>query len=485
MDAGAADVLLAHGALWVANKSALSVMQIDPLAERVTGTVSVGDGPGSLAATRDAIWVTNEYDGTVSRIDPKAKAVVRTYAVGASPHGIAVAGKDLWLTSTAFTIASHRGGTLTFIAADSEFLDDVDPAIEANPEVAIVARGVYDGLVAHRATAGAAGVALVPDLAVALPTPENGGRTYTFRIRKDIRYSNGDPVNASDFQRGLVRELTVGQDGGYPDLYSAIIGAPACIADPKDCDLNAGVTVDNHARLITFHLSHADPSFLDKLTQLVVATPTGAPSGKAVKPIPSTGPYQISKFVKGQLIELQRNPYFKQWSYAAQPDGYPETIRYVKGRSVKGGFSAEQAGDRADIIAGRADVMRSFIDDEATNKQLHARYGTQLHDQVRFDTQYLTLNVNIPPFNNRDARRAINYAVDRKKLAQTYGGESAAHPTCQVLPPGFPGYVAYCPYPLDIARAKSLVAASGTAGTTVDFYGRPMTRRDSPMSPRY
>ena len=171
---------------------------------------------------------------------------------------------------------------------------------------------------------------------------------------------------------------------------------------------------------------------------LVVATPAGAPSVESTKPLPSTGPYKISAFHKGKSIELRRNPYFRRWSYAAQPDGYPDVIRYVKGGS-------SQASHRADIIAGRADVMRSFPD-EATNKQLHARYSTQLHEQARFDTQYLTLNLRIPPFDKPDARRAVNYALDRRKLAEILGGEHAARPTCQILPPGFPGHVAYCPY---------------------------------------
>jgi peptide/nickel transport system substrate-binding protein len=69
-----------------------------------------------------------------------------------------------------------------------------------------------------------------------------------------------------------------------------------------------------------------------------------------------------------------------------------------------------------------------------------------MHPQVRFDTQYLTLNTRIPPFDKHDARRAVNYALDRRKFADILGGQDAARPTCQILPPGFPGYVHYCPY---------------------------------------
>jgi ABC-type transport system substrate-binding protein len=477
-DAGASGLLLAEGSLWVANESALNVTRIDPRSEppRPTATIPVGDGPHALVAAHGAIWAGNEYTGTVSRIDPTTDRVTRTYSSGGSPHGLAVVGKDLWLSSAAFASASHVGGTLTFLATLGDFLDSVDPATAYNPEFAIVGRAVYDGLVAYRATGGTAGVALVPDLAVTLPTPGNGGRTYTFTIRKGIKYSNGLTVQASDLRRGILRELTVGQKDGNPAMYSAIVGAPACIADPKHCDLSLGVQVDDVAGRITFNLSTPDPAFLDKLAQsLVVATAPGAPSVESTTPLPSTGPYQIT-FVKGQSIVLRRNPYFSRWSYAAQPDGYPDVIRYVKGRSVKGGSSAEQAANRADIIAGRADVIRLFAD-QATNKRLHARYSNQVHDQPRFDTQYLTLNTRIPPFANQNARRAVNYAFDRTKFAEILGGRDAARPTCQVLPPGFPGHVTFCPYTgansaPNVALARSLVASSGTADMTVDIYGQ-------------
>jgi ABC-type transport system substrate-binding protein/DNA-binding SARP family transcriptional activator len=478
-DAGAAGLLHANGSLWVANQSASSVTNIDPQTGLARGTIPVRDGPSSLALAHGAIWASNEYDGTISRIDPSTNRVVRTYAVGASPHGLAVAGGDLWLTSAAFANASHRGGTLTFLSSDARLLNYVDPATAYNIEFGILTRPVYDGLVAYRATGGAAGAAIVPDLAVALPTVTNGGRTYTFTIRSDVRFSNGDLVHASDVRRGLVRELTVGQHGGNPSIYSAIVGAPACISDANKCDTIPGIETDDRARRITFRLSQADPGFLDRLTlNLVVATPKDAPSSESAKPLAGTGPYQISNFVKGQLIELRRNPYFRRWSYAAQPDGYPDVIRYVKP-------GPSEASRVADVVAGRADVMFSFSD-KATNVRLRARYPRQFHEQPWFQTYYLALNVHRPPFDQVGTRRAVNYAFDRRRFADILGGEFAARPACQMLPPGFPGHVSYCPYSDDsfapnVEVAQSLVKASGTAGMTVDVYGQ----RYAPQQAQY
>jgi len=65
-------------------------------------------------------------------------------------------------------------------------------------------------------------------------------------------------------------------------------------------------------------------------------------------------------------------------------------------------------------------------------------------------------------------RRAVNYATDRKAMVKIFGGPRLAKPTCQVLPPGFPGYAPYCPYSKggggktwkapDLAKARKLLA---------------------------
>ena len=90
-----------------------------------------------------------------------------------------------------------------------------------------------DGLVGYRREGGVAGDELVPDLAVALPAPTDNGLTYTFHIRSGIRYSNGVPLRASDFRRGLERAFKVG--GGPVGDLSLIVGSGQCQAAP--CDL--------------------------------------------------------------------------------------------------------------------------------------------------------------------------------------------------------------------------------------------------------
>jgi peptide/nickel transport system substrate-binding protein len=106
------------------------------------------------------------------------------------------------------------------------------------------------------------------------------------------------------------------------------------------------------------------------------------------------------------------------------------------------------------------------------------RYASQLHVNSVSETSSLIMNTRIAPFNSRDARRALSYALDRSELIRRTNGLPFAQPTCQILPPNFPGYKSYCPFTLhpaktgtwqapDLARAAKLVDRSHTRGMRV------------------
>jgi peptide/nickel transport system substrate-binding protein len=108
--------------------------------------------------------------------------------------------------------------------------------------------------------------------------------------------------------------------------------------------------------------------------------------------------------------------------------------------------------------------------------EMGSKYASQVHVSPLTAFWYAPMNVNIPPFNNLKARQAVNYAIDRNAAVKIFGGPKLASPSCQVLPPGFPGYKPYCPYTTNpgttwsapnLAKAKALVKASGTAGQKV------------------
>ena len=463
---GPKGIAVTPGAVWVANSLDKTVSKLDPATGRVTATIGVGDGPSSIVAASNAIWVGDEFDATLDRIDPQAGLVVRAVSVGSSPQGIAADGPALWVAARPFAAVSHRGGTLTVV---NDFLPAIDPAQpEAYGAVSFTAlTTVYDGLVALRRSGGAPGLTLVPDLAVTLPRPSAGGTMYTFTLRGGIRYSNGVLVRAADFRRGFERELSLGLS---PPYYRDILGAPACQPSPGSCDLSAGIVTNDRTGTVTFRLSQPDPDFLYKLALLfAIPAAPGAPAHRTITEppfLPGTGPYMISQYRPNVSFTLVRNPYFRQWSYAAQPAGYPSVIRYER---LTGQSKQESA-----VIAGRADLVVLDWDDQSPA----IRYPARVHLGLKLATSYVSLNTRRPPFSNIKARQAVNYAIDRARFSQLFRfAPGQAAPTCQMLPADFPGHHSYCPYTTgtndggwhgpDMEKARQLVKDSRTTNAPV------------------
>ena len=122
-----------------------------------------------------------------------------------------------------------------------------------------------DGLVAFEPIGGT-NARLVPDLATSIPTPTDGGRTYTFELRSGIRYSNGEVVAPADFRRCASNEGFRLDSDAHEDLYGGLVGGEACGNEPRTCDLSEGIVTDDASGTITFHLVAPDPEFLYKLT---------------------------------------------------------------------------------------------------------------------------------------------------------------------------------------------------------------------------
>jgi peptide/nickel transport system substrate-binding protein len=170
---------------------------------------------------------------------------------------------------------------------------------------------------------------------------------------------------------------------------------------------------------------------------------------------------------------LERNPHFHVWSAAARPDGYPDKI-------VVGSATASR-GVRA-VLAGKADVAEAFdLREESPTlwKRVQTRYSGQAFANPAPETNFMFMSTKLPPFDRLSVRRALNFAVDRREIERLSRGPKM---TCQILPPGSPGYQPYCPYTLggdrggvwrrpDLARAVRLIADFGTRGARITIVG--------------
>ena len=368
--------------------------------------------------------------------------------------------------STGSSSQPHAGGVYT-ILANSNF-GTADPAQNYTLEEWQLLIDTHDGLVQFQRVGGLPGTKLVPDLAVSIPQPTDGGKTYTFHIRRGIKFSNGEVMKPSDFVKTFERQFTV---PGPTTFYSGIVGASKCTL--KVCNLSSGVVANDSSYTLTFHLTAPDPQFLDKLAlpfaYVVPASTSPKLTGNSVPP--GTGPYMWKSYNPNTEAALVRNPYFHVWNKAAQPAGYPNEIIEKYGLTVSDEVTEVENGQADEVFDG--DTIPADRLAELNSPQ----YASQVHVNSLTADWYWALNTKVPPFNNLKARQAINYAANRSAYVKIAGGPSLAVPTCQILPPNFPGYKPYCPYTSgtnftkwtgpDLAKARQLVAQSGTKGMKV------------------
>jgi len=351
---------------------------------------------------------------------------------------------------------AHRGGAMRLLAHSAA--GTIDPQVNYTAQFWQVFSMAYDGLLAFRKVPGPRGNEIVADLADAVPTPTDGGLTWAFHLRPGIRFSDGAAVQASDVAASFRRLFRVSSPTA-DSFYGAIEGAEACLHAPASCMLE-GVVADDGASTVIIRLSRPDPEFALKLALPHASVlPAGAPGADTgTVPLPGTGPYRIDHYDPGDSLRLVRNPHFREWSMDAQPDGYPDTINYD--------FGLEDEAEVTAIQNGQADWTFDAPPADRLG-ELGARYADQVHLNPAFALWFLPLNTRLPPFDDVRVRQAFNLAVDRDASVKLFGGAHLAAPSCQILLPGLPGYQPYCPYKLDLPRARQLVAESGTAGQTV------------------
>ena len=369
-------------------------------------------------------------------------------------------------TSTGASGGGGKGGTLITVA-------NAAPSGSPDPQVNYTLQEwqwlifTHDGLTAFRIAGGSAGTKLVPDLAESIPKPTNGGKTWTFKLRSGIKFSNGQTLTGKDVKATFERLFKIGNSPNAGTWYNVIQGGDACVKTPKTCNLSKGIVVKGNT--VTFNLTKADPEFLDKLAvPFAFILPASTPDKNVNIPPPGTGPYKWVQFAPNKQMKVVRNPYFKEWSKDAQPAGNPDSIVQKFGLSVEAEVTQVE-NNQADWVFDQPPADRL--------NELGTKYASRVHINPLTAVWYFAFNVREKPFDNLKARQGVNLATDRTALVKIYGGPKLAQPTCQILPPNFPGYKPYCPYTKnpgsgkwtapDLAKAKQLIAQSGTKGAPV------------------
>jgi peptide/nickel transport system substrate-binding protein len=341
--------------------------------------------------------------------------------------------------------------------------DYMDPGLSYRLESWQLFQDTYIGLVvkAHVSCQTGNCAKIVPGVATSIGTVTDGGKDYKFTIRKGLKYSNGQPVKASDFPATIVRDFRLNSPGiGF---FSNIVGVDACEANPTKCSSIPGIIANDKAGTVEIKLKTPESDFEFVLSiPFTSLVPASTPQKDTENPPPAAdGPYYIASYSPSKSFTVKRNPYWKKHEIPSIPDGNPDMIQATM----------------TDDLAQSAELVASgkYMYDENTlptdRLQFYKnKYGSQIKFFTTPSTYYFFMNERTPPFNSLQARQAVNYAIDRNQLVNLRGGLGV--PTWNFLPPSYPQYkkITPTPYPYDLAKAKQLVKQSGTAGMKVTVY---------------
>jgi YVTN family beta-propeller protein len=461
---GPTAVLPALGSVWVANHLDNTVSRLEPSTGKELAKIPVGEGPNALVAAAGSVWIANEFDDSITSIDPSTNSGTPVPVGGAATSLAADGGEDLWL-GVGVSATEHRGGTLTVSTAETmegASLTSLDPAIVFYNDLigGQILSITNDGLLSYKKVGGTEGTTLVPDLASALPQVFSNGLTYRFPLREGIRYSNGAPVQPEDFRRAVERTIALNPGAEFRYYYDAIDGAEACRQEPSTCDLSETIVADTDA--VTFHLARRDPDLPFKLAMpWAYPVPAATPMrDQGLDPLPATGPYMIAEAGAGR-IELVRNLEFREWSGAAQPDGFVDAIAWR--------FGVDPATSFDRLNAGELDWMTSPPSDEDL-RSLQTADPDRVVVLAEPATIFFGFDVRRPPFDDVLVRQALNFAIDRNRALELRDDSSSYRVMCQILPPNLQGYEPFCPYTLEpdsgawsapnLDRARELIDAA-------------------------
>ena len=345
---------------------------------------------------------------------------------------LAFAGAMLASTSTMAEIVLHRGN-----GGEPQTLDQAHTSIDVESNIL---KDLYEGLTVYDA-----GGTIKPGVAESW-TISDDGLTYTFKLRADAKWSNGDPVTAGDFVYSYRRIEDPKTAAGYATILYPIKNAEAintAKADKPMAPDQLGIrAVDDKTLEIT--LERPTPYFLQLMahqTALPVHRATVEKFGPDfVKPgnLVSDGAYALAEDVANDHITLTKNPNY----YGAASVKIDRVIYYP---------TEDQAAAIRRFEAGELDLQYNFPADqiEFLRKQLGA---DAVHVAPNLATYYYVFDMRHPPFDDARVRRALSMAVDRDFLsAKIYAG--AQLPSYSFVPPGIAGYT---PAPADFGSLSQL-----------------------------
>lgn len=336
----------------------------------------------------------------------------------------------------------------TFVYAAASEPRTLDPGLITDTYASFFAQNLFEGLLIW----DQAGLETKPGAAERHEVSSDG-RVWTFHLRHDAIWSNGDAVTATDFLVAWRRVLNPEFGSDYAGLLFPIKGARA-LAEGLEVDAQTlGVEVRDRFTLVVT-LDNPTPWF-DAIMAHHVTAPVNPGALKRhgyawwqPRKIVVNGPFTLDEWTPGERIVLRRNTYYHDAEhvkldrvvarFVSDPDEVLEL--YEKGELHWTGNSGLLPAGRLGELAARDDARSS----------------------AELGTAWLWLNLEEGPTTDPRVRSALALALDRPAIAAVLGPSDLV--TGRFVPPGMPGYSAPAPSATDLDRARDLLAEAGFPG---------------------
>jgi len=337
---------------------------------------------------------------------------------------------------------AKQGGAITVTYKDD--VATLDPAIGYDWQNWSMIKSLFDGLMDYEPGT----TNLRPELAESYEISPDG-KTFTFKLRKGVKFHNGREMTAEDVKYSLDRVTNPKTQSPGAGFFASVAGFDD-VAGGKAESLS-GVTVVDPST-IKIELSRPDATFLhvmainfSHVVPKEAVEQYGADFGK--HPV-GTGAYKMAEWTLGQRLVFERNP-----DYWRKGLPHLDKITFEIGQEPIVALLRLQKGEVD--IAGDGIPPAKFQEVMADPEQ-KARVveGGQLH------TGYVTMNTTMAPFDNVKVRQAVNMAINKDRIVQMINNRAV--PANQPLPPSMPGYdKSYAGYAYDVEKAKALLAEAG------------------------
>ena len=337
-----------------------------------------------------------------------------------------------------------RGGEIVITYKDD--IATLDPAIGYDWVNWSMIKSLYSRLMDY--TPGTPD--LVPSLAESFEVAPDG-LSYTFKLRKGVKFSNGREVVASDVKYSIERAVDPKTQGPGAGFFGAIKGFDA-VSGGTSTTLEGIETPDDGT--VVFKLSRPDATFLHVLAinfaSVVPKEAVEAAAGDFGKKPVGSGPFILKDWTIGQSLTFERNP-----------DFYIKDVPHIDKFTVEVGQEPLVALLR--LQKGEVDIAGDGIPPAKFLEVKNSPEGASIIvDGEQLHTGYITLNTKVKPFDDLKVRQAINMAINKERITRILNGRATA--ANQPLPPLMPGYdKAFTGYAYDVEKAKALLAEAGLA----------------------